>query len=98
MTNDWLKGLGNEENLINNEIPSINGSNDNLTDLGSIFSSNKDIKINSAMTLEGKPVFYYEKQINYDKVWLIVDNLRNFISTDVILQNEIKSLILTRDP
>ena len=98
MTNDWLKGVEDEQNFINNEIAPIIGSNDNLTDLGSIFSNNKDIKINSAMTLEGKPVFYYEKQINYDKVWLIVDNLRNFISTDVILQNEIKSLILTRDP
>ena len=98
MVNDWLKGIEDDNNLNSNYFLPIAENDQNVNDLGSLFTNNKDLKINSAMTLEGKPIFYYDKQINLDKVWMIVDNLRNFISTDVILQSEIKSLILTRDP
>lgn len=94
MDNNWLSGLeGTSSNNINDDT-----NNTSLLDssLGNLFN-NQEIKINSSLTLEGKPVFYYNRIFDYEKVWLIVDNLRKFISTDVVLQAEINNMVLTNN-
>lgn len=93
MSSDWLSGINENTNDSNEESLEKN----TLIDLGSLFSNGIDPKLNSTLTLEGKPVFYYNKLIDTEKVWSIVDNLRTFISTDVVLQAEIKNLVLTID-
>ena len=87
MVNDWLKGVEDDNNLNSNYFLPIAENDQNENDLGSLFTNNKDLKINSAMTLEDSTVCLIPKEDFFELLYKNSDVSRKFIK---LISNNLK--------